>query len=77
MKRCPGCTQWLKTEQFWPNRSKADGLQVWCKGCMRGWRFSYREVELEQERLRRLPKLVVKAASVRVPGTEAGTVTSS
>lgn len=34
-KRCPRCDHWLPLWEFSRDRSKADGLQSWCKNCKR------------------------------------------
>lgn len=33
MKRCSNCKQTKPTAEFWRDRSRADGLQAYCKSC--------------------------------------------
>lgn len=33
VKRCPRCEQRLPLDSFWRNRSRADGLNTYCKEC--------------------------------------------
>lgn len=35
MKRCSRCNRELDESQFYKNKNSADGLQIWCKDCMR------------------------------------------
>lgn len=35
MKTCPKCKRELPEAEFFKNRSRRDGLQDWCKSCMR------------------------------------------
>lgn len=41
MKRCSHCTQTKKEEYFHKNKSKKDGLSLWCKECNREWKQGY------------------------------------
>jgi len=34
MKRCPGCNQTKPVEDFAKNRTRPDGLQLWCRDCI-------------------------------------------
>lgn len=52
-KWCSGCYQLQPADAFWRNKLNPDGYQDWCKGCMRCYRFSYRERERELEHLRK------------------------
>jgi len=52
-KYCGGCRQLLPLREFGRNCAKLDGLQAWCKGCMRAYRHAGRELERERERARR------------------------
>lgn len=51
-KRCPSCDRRLHVSAFWRSRTQPDGLQGWCKDCIRAWRYSYREVERVADRER-------------------------
>lgn len=51
-KWCNGCARFLVPAEFWRNSVKPDGLQLWCKSCLRAWRYSYREIEREHDQLR-------------------------
>lgn len=43
MKRCPKCEKEQPLGQFGRDRSRRDGLQVWCKSCQRSYRQSNKD----------------------------------
>ena len=42
MKRCPGCSEFKRLEQFPPNRSQRDGRQSRCTPCHKRYMGAYR-----------------------------------
>lgn len=34
-KKCPKCGRELQIDEFYTNKSSADGLQSWCKDCQK------------------------------------------
>ena len=54
MKRCSMCRMVKPTDQFWARTRNWDGLQDWCKPCIRAYRSGRRDIEREHERRRRL-----------------------
>jgi RNase P subunit RPR2 len=55
-KWCNGCARFLVPSEFWRNSFMPDGLQQWCKSCIRAWRYANREIEREHDRARVLKK---------------------
>lgn len=51
-KWCSGCAQFLVLAEFWLVHRGQEARQDWCKSCRRAWRYSYREIEREQDRAR-------------------------
>jgi hypothetical protein len=62
MKRCPWCLRTLSLDEFWLVRKGQPDRQDWCKACRRAWRWSYREIEREQDRARYHRTRALKAA---------------
>lgn len=59
MKYCTGCKTEKPLQEFWKNKSVADGLQAWCKPCWKAVTAKRRngpkrESELRQRRNRHL-----------------------
>ncbi len=50
MKRCSKCCQDRTLDDFGVDRSRSDGLQVWCKSCQRDYRRCNREKKAEKDR---------------------------
>ncbi len=43
MKRCSKCTEFRDLSKFGKDKTRKDGLQVWCKSCQRAYRKANRE----------------------------------
>ena len=41
MKRCPKCDTYKSLDQFGKDKSKKDGLKVWCKSCKKEYDSKY------------------------------------
>ena len=67
-KWCSGCARFLDPSEFWANRGTRDGHQDWCKSCMRSYRFTYREIEREQDRVRNGQRRAKQPTSRRIAG---------
>ncbi|WP_066584586.1 hypothetical protein [Corynebacterium provencense] len=49
-KRCPKCVETKPVDGFYRNRSRRDGLSVWCKECFRAYKKAYDEAHREERR---------------------------
>lgn len=49
-KQCSKCKQWLPLDEFTKNKSFPDGLQNWCKTCMKAYYDANYERRLEYNR---------------------------
>ena len=50
MKRCPKCDMTREFAEFGKDKSRKDGLQVWCKPCQRDYRKTNRKKQVEYSR---------------------------
>jgi YHS domain-containing protein len=50
MKRCPKCGEVKALSEFQKNRTRKDGLQVWCKTCINPVHNVWYEANIEKQR---------------------------
>lgn len=51
MKRCPRCERWLPLSDFGRNRSRADGVQQYCRTCMRPYKRTHEHQRYDSGRV--------------------------